>query len=268
MFASLLAFPVLTSAQQPQAMCRETLEAWVRDKSLNARWNSDHTAVIMVRGGVEYICTCPDQNRPPVCRPSSSAASGVSKVKTAAATPPPAYPSARPARSSASPNFEREKQKLIREIEASGLFDTDLESERAAVLASIGDSTPAVRAEVDSAVRELAAGDPATVEAIRENVATGIDPRSLEVEGIIRDVKASRVRPLGRRFDNLKIGDVLLCRQPDDIGSVGFYTSGWIIILDKTLTGSFRARAPTRSCMSGRSTASSSSSTTCRARGP
>jgi len=143
-----------------------------------------------------------------------------------------------------------------------------LESERAAVLASIGDSTPAVRAEVDSAVRELAAGDPATVEAIRENVATGIDPRSLEVEGIIRDVKASRVRPLGRRFDNLKIGDVLLCRQPDDIGSVGFYTSGWIIILDKTLTGSFRARAPTRSCMSGRSTASSSSSTTCRARGP
>lgn len=73
MFASLLAFPVLTSAQQPQAMCRESLEAWVRDKSLNARWNSDHTAVIMVRGGVEYICTCPDQNRPPVCRLSSSA---------------------------------------------------------------------------------------------------------------------------------------------------------------------------------------------------
>lgn len=88
MFASLLAFPVLTSAQQPQAMCRETLEAWVRDKSLNARWNSDHTAVIMVRGGVEYICTCPDQNRPPVCRPSSSAASGVSEVKTAAANGP------------------------------------------------------------------------------------------------------------------------------------------------------------------------------------
>jgi len=243
MFVSLLALPILTSAQQPQAMCREPLEAWVRDKSLNARWNSDHTAVIMVRGGVEYICTCPDQNRPPVCRPSSSAASGTPTVKTAPATPPPAYPSARPAQSSASPNFESEKQELIREIKASGLFDTDFESERSALLVSIADRAPAVRAEVESAVRELAAGEPATVEAIRENVAAGIDPRSLEVERIIRDVKASRVRPLGRRFDNLKIGDVLLCRQPDDIGSVGFYTSGWIIIVDKALTGSFRARA-------------------------
>ena len=52
MFALQLVLPVLSIAQQPQAMCRETLEAWVRDKSLNAKWNGDRTAVIMVRGGV------------------------------------------------------------------------------------------------------------------------------------------------------------------------------------------------------------------------
>ncbi|MEN6311423.1 MAG: hypothetical protein ABFD80_07800 [Acidobacteriota bacterium] len=63
------------AAHAQQAMCRETLEAWVRDKSLNARWDSGHTGVIMKRGGVEYLCTCPSQNRPPVCRPSGSSGS-------------------------------------------------------------------------------------------------------------------------------------------------------------------------------------------------
>jgi hypothetical protein len=231
------------SAQQAQAMCRETLEAWVRDKSMNARWNSDHTAVIMVRGGVEYVCTCPDQNRPPVCKPASSAASGAPGLKATPPAPPPAYPTARPVKVPALPNFAGDKEKLLREIEASGLFATDVESERAALLGSLGDLPPADRAGVEAAVRELAVGAPATVEAIREDIAGSVDPRSLEVAGIVRDVKASRVRPLGRRFDNLRIGDVLLCRQPDDMLSAGFYTSGWIIIIDKTLTGSFRARA-------------------------
>ena len=83
--AVLAACPVLTIAQQPQAMCRETLEAWVRDKSLNAKWNSDHTAVIMVRGGVEYICTCPSQTQPPVCKPAGSASAAKAEAKTSPA---------------------------------------------------------------------------------------------------------------------------------------------------------------------------------------
>ncbi|MEN6561007.1 MAG: hypothetical protein ABFD52_09555 [Acidobacteriota bacterium] len=72
--AAVTALPPRASGQQ--AMCRETLDAWLRDRGLNARWNGGHTAVIMVRGGVEYICTCPDQNRPPVCRPAGSGGSG------------------------------------------------------------------------------------------------------------------------------------------------------------------------------------------------
>lgn len=126
---SLAALPVASFAQQPQAMCRETLEAWVRDKSLDARWNSDRTAVIMVRGGVEYVCTCPDQNRPPVCKPASSAPAGAARVKATPPVPPPAYPSARPARASEPAGFEREKRELIREIEASGLFETSRRAE-------------------------------------------------------------------------------------------------------------------------------------------
>jgi len=71
-------FPLAAYAQE--AMCRETLAAWVHDRSLNARWNSDHTGVIMKRGGVEYLCTCPSQNRPPVCKPAGSSGSGGSSA--------------------------------------------------------------------------------------------------------------------------------------------------------------------------------------------
>jgi len=150
---SLASFPVPASAQQPQAMCRETLEAWVRDRSLNARWNSDRTAVIMVRGGVEYICTCPDRNRPPVCTPAASAA----KAKAAPSPSRPAAAPARLARASSPSDFEKEKQTLIRELKASGFLEPGFESERTALLASVGDRPPAVRARVEAAVSELAA---------------------------------------------------------------------------------------------------------------
>ena len=86
--AVLAACPVLAFAQQPQAMCRETLETWVRDKSLNAKWNGDHTAVIMVRGGVEYICTCPSQTRPPVCKPVASTSAAKAKGSDVPAAAP------------------------------------------------------------------------------------------------------------------------------------------------------------------------------------
>ncbi|MEN6560779.1 MAG: hypothetical protein ABFD52_08405 [Acidobacteriota bacterium] len=240
---SLASFPIPASAQQPQAMCRETLEAWVRDRSLNARWNSDRTAVIMVRGGVEYICTCPDQNRPPVCKPVVSAAKD--KGKASPSQPRPASPSSRPSRASAPSDFENEKQELIRELKASGFLEPGFESGRAALLASVGDRLPAVRAEVEAAAGELAAGAPATKNGILQAIQGGIDAQGADAAAIARTlkVKAGKVPPLGKRFDNLRVGDVLLCRQPDDMGSLGFYTSGWIIIADKAVTGSSRARA-------------------------
>jgi hypothetical protein len=73
----LAAFPVLTFAQQPQADCPGSLRTYVGDRSLNARWgDAAHTYVIMVRGGVEYVCKCPSNTRPPVCSKKGSSGSG------------------------------------------------------------------------------------------------------------------------------------------------------------------------------------------------
>jgi len=233
--ASLAAFPFPASAQVPQAMCRETLEAWVRDRSLDARWNSDRTAVIMVRGGVEYICTCPNQNRPPVCTPTAKA-----KAKASPSPSRPAAAPARPARASAPSDFENEKQQLIRELKASGFLEPGFESDGAALLASVGDRPPAVRARVEAAARELAAGAPATKSEIKRTIEAAVAPQSDDAAAIARTfkVKAGKVPPLGKRFDNLKIGDVLLCRQPADKTSLGFYTSAMIIGTDQYFTES------------------------------
>lgn len=244
--AVLAAVPPRAAAQQPQAMCRETLETWVHDRSLNAKWNSDHTAVILVRGGVEYFCTCPDQNRPPVCTPSASAAKAKAK-----ASPSPARPaSPAPRRASPGPSFdaaafERGKQELIRELKASGFLEPGFESDRAALLASVGDRPPAVRARVEAAVRELAAGAPATKSEIKRTIDAAVAPQSDDAAAIDRafKVKAGKVPPLGKRFDDLKVGDVLLCRLPDDKTSLGFYTSAMIIGTDQFFTRSTRSRA-------------------------
>jgi len=47
--AILTAFPTSFFAQQPQAMCRASLETYVLDKSLNAHWEGN--TVVMKRGG-------------------------------------------------------------------------------------------------------------------------------------------------------------------------------------------------------------------------
>ena len=241
LFSLPLALPVLAIAQQPQAMCRETLEAWVRDKSLNARWNGDRTAVIMVRGGVEYICSCPDQNRPPVCKPAAPAA-----VKPKA-SPPGVKPRPRPERPArpAAPDFEKEKRELLRELEASGRFEPVTGDSTVALAASLGGHPPAVRAKVETAARELASGTPAVKEGILRSIEGAIEPRGADAAAIVGSfkLKAGRVPPLAKRLDNLRVGDVLLVRQPDDVTSPDFYKSGWIIILDKALTWSLRPRA-------------------------
>jgi hypothetical protein len=77
--AILTAFPAPFFAQQPQAMCRASLETYVLDKSLNAHWEGD--TVVMKSGGVEYVCRCVSETQPPECKPrSSSGASGLSGV--------------------------------------------------------------------------------------------------------------------------------------------------------------------------------------------
>jgi hypothetical protein len=77
--AILAAFPALFFAQQPQAMCRASLETYVLDKSLNAHWEGD--TVVMKSGGVEYVCRCVSETQPPECKPrNSSGASGLSGV--------------------------------------------------------------------------------------------------------------------------------------------------------------------------------------------
>lgn len=241
MFVLQLALPVLSLAQQPQAMCRETLEAWVRDKSLNAKWNGDRTAVIMVRGGVEYVCSCPDQNRPPVCKPAAPSA-----VKTKP-SPSGAKPGTRPdhpARPTV-PDFEKEKRELLRELEASGRFEPVAGDRLAPLLESIAGHPPAVRVKVEAAARDLASGEPAVKAGILRDIEGAIEPLGADVPAVVRMFKplAGRVPPPAKRFDGLRVGDVLLVRQPDDVTSLDFYKSGWIIIVDKALSVNLRARA-------------------------
>ncbi|MBP7706026.1 MAG: hypothetical protein KA243_02145 [Candidatus Aminicenantes bacterium] len=240
-FALSLLLPILIYAQIPQAMCRETLEVWVRDKSLNARWNSDRTAVIMVRGGVEYVCSCPDQNRPPACKPAAPAAV---KTKVSPAGGKPGPRPDRPARPSA-PDFEKEKRELLRELEVLGRFEPVPGDSVPAIVASIGAHPPAVRARVETAARELASGAPAVKEGILRDIEGTIGPRGADAPAVVRSfkLKAGQVAPLAKRFDDLRVGDVLLVRQPDDMTSLDFYKAGWIIILDKALTWSLRPRA-------------------------
>jgi len=77
--AILAALPAPFFAQQPQAMCRASLETYVLDKSLNAHWEGN--TVIMKRGGVEYVCRCVSETQPPECKPrNSSGTSGLSGV--------------------------------------------------------------------------------------------------------------------------------------------------------------------------------------------
>ncbi|MBE0710890.1 MAG: hypothetical protein IH583_00805 [Candidatus Aminicenantes bacterium] len=77
--AILAAFPPPFFGQQPQAMCRASLETYVLDKSLNAHWEGD--TVVMKRGGVEYVCRCVSETQPPDCKPrNSSGTSGLEGV--------------------------------------------------------------------------------------------------------------------------------------------------------------------------------------------
>ena len=239
--AILAACPDLTFAQQPQAMCRETLEAWVRDKSLNARWNSDHTAVIMVRGGVEYVCTCPSQTQPPVCKPVASASAAKPTARTSQPPPPPAF--ARPIGSNPPSDFEREKEELIRELRTSGFIEPDFEKSKAELLASLDKGETADRAEVTAAIGELAEMSPATLEKVAQDIARREEPPNPDVTAVVRSFKIKAPPPLATRFDSVKVGDVLLLRQPDDMLSLDFYTSGWIIVVDKATSATLRPRA-------------------------
>jgi len=79
--ALLAALPFASFAQQPQAMCHASLEAYVNDRSLNATRIDQHS-VSMRRGGVVYICRCDPYNdaRPPKCDPQNSSGSGGSSA--------------------------------------------------------------------------------------------------------------------------------------------------------------------------------------------
>jgi hypothetical protein len=239
--AILAACPVLTFAQQPQAMCRETLEAWVNDKSLNAKWNSDHTAVIMVRGGIEYICKCPSQTQPPVCKPVASASAAKPTARTSQPLPPPA--SASPTGSNPPSGFAREKEELLRELRTSGFIEPDFEKNKAELLASLDEGATAGRAKVTAAISELTEMSPATLEKVGQDIARREEPPNPDVTAVVRSFKVKAPPPLAKRFDRVKVGDVLLLRQPDDMLSREFYTSGWIIVIDKATSATLRPRA-------------------------
>ncbi|MCX6569298.1 MAG: hypothetical protein NT147_09670, partial [Candidatus Aminicenantes bacterium] len=85
--AILAAFPASFFTQQtPQpehVPCRDSLKAYILDKSLNARWGEDNNTVIMKMGGVEVVCRCASLSalQSPECKPTnSSGTSGLEGV--------------------------------------------------------------------------------------------------------------------------------------------------------------------------------------------
>jgi hypothetical protein len=97
--------------------------------------------------------------------------------------------------------------------------------------------------EIAGAIGELAAMSPVTLDKVRQDIARREEAPNPEVNVIVRSFKGQAPPPLAGRFDQLKVGDVLLLRQPDNMLSLGFHKAGWIIILDKAMSATLRARA-------------------------
>lgn len=84
---------------------------------------------------------------------------------------------------------------------------------------------------------------PPTVASLKRDIGAQRDRPDADVNAVIRSFKAKAPPPVGKRFDDLRVGDVLLLRQPDDMLSLDFYKAGWIIIVDKALSASLRPHA-------------------------
>ena len=68
------AFPA--SAQQAQADCRATLDAYMNDHSFQNRTRLSANSISITVNGVKYVCTCYANNQPPDCRKEGSSGSG------------------------------------------------------------------------------------------------------------------------------------------------------------------------------------------------
>ncbi len=73
--ALMLAFPATVFGQipeppRPTALCRASLESYVQDRQLNGHWEG--SAVVLKKGGVDYVCQCTSATRPPECKPKGS----------------------------------------------------------------------------------------------------------------------------------------------------------------------------------------------------
>lgn len=82
----LIVFPPMTHAQEYVGRCHDQLEQMATKRMdmagpnkriyySNQRWNSDRTKLFLVADGVEYVCECVAENRPPVCKPTNSSGS-------------------------------------------------------------------------------------------------------------------------------------------------------------------------------------------------
>ena len=110
-------------------------------------------------------------------------------------------------------------------------------------LAGAGASTAPDDPEVAAAAGELALMAPPAVASLKRDIGLRRDRPNGDVDAVIRSFKVKAPPPPAKRFDQLQVGDVMLLRQPDDMLSLDFYKSGWIIIVDKALSTSLRPRA-------------------------
>jgi hypothetical protein len=74
--ALLAATGLRASAQQAQADCRGSLEAYLGDHSFQNRTRLTANSISFTVNGVKYICTCYANNQPPDCRKEGSSGSG------------------------------------------------------------------------------------------------------------------------------------------------------------------------------------------------
>jgi len=154
--------------------------------------------------------------------------------------------------------FDRDKRELLNRLSQGTPTSESFTDFRS--LMSIGPSSPpsTVQAKLESFTRRItyhddpevaaAAGElalmaPNTVTQLKQAIEQRRAERSADVQAVIKSIKTKAPPKLPGQFDNLRVGDVLLVHQPDDMLSTDFYIRGWIIVIDKTMSRSLRPRA-------------------------
>lgn len=158
--------------------------------------------------------------------------------------------------------FEREKRELLNRLSGSSPTKRSFKDQNRDLLSRMQTGAPdpqnKAKARLEALLsRSVSHPDPAVAAAAGELVlktsATvaqlkqAIDQRRAEynadVQTIIEAIKSKLHPQLNNRFDNLRVGDVILVRPPEDLLSKDYYLRRGIRFLDNVLSKSLTSRA-------------------------